>query len=726
MTDHIDDTILNMVKDFKSTGPITDIYFSHKRSFSSNSNESSSEDRTPVKKPKMDFNLDMSYVGSPREVRRLRADLLESRNIIKELEGRISHMHSVRKQTQLMFDEENKALKRQKECDKKSIEELENQLQTIRKREIELKHQLAEVTSKYELLKINTTHNADMLEKSLTEMKDANKLKECVAKGVIPGLEKRIRELETMLEAAEEDAEAQKKLVEELGKRINEDNAVQRKLELKEQELLKAKLYIKELEYAKESYREYQDQGKAQCQKLQRCAQLEKENAQLREDANNLHEQIKNKLILEEEVFDLKNRLVKFKDYEKKYADLQLQETQNTLQLNEWRAVARGICESTEPDSALPHLLRVIVERLQQQELTLTSEKVELESQLKAVTYEARVAQSEVEKNVQLLADLKQTANQRQKLIHRMEKRLMLVTRERDSYRLQLDSYEKDLTMNPLSIGTSNALNQLQSQKKRIDTLEKNVTEYRDLVSKLEMDLETAQPLVHGDRADQLSKLKDEVQHLRLENDKLRRRRDELEIQMESIFKYENTTTQKNKVVHQVNNPLAESVSQREKYAEKLQEEIEKLKRKIRNMEAGIEQSKLGDITLTGKEITDLREQVESLENKNQLLKEYFKSQMQEFRNVIYNLLGYKIDRTQNSLYKLRSMYADSPDDLLCFQVNKDGDLNLFENEFSANLEGMVNLHLLHQKSIPVFLSAITMDLFNNKTMTTKTLEPDD
>ncbi|XP_057656026.1 mitotic spindle assembly checkpoint protein MAD1 [Diorhabda carinulata] len=723
MTDHIDDTILNMVKDFKSTGPGPDIFFSHKRSSSSNSNESSYDDRTPAKKPKLDVNLDMSYVGSPREVRRMRADLLEARNIIKGLESRISHMHSVRKQMQLMFEEENKTLKRQNEYDKKSIEELESQLQTIRKREIELKHELAKVNNKYELLKINTNHSTDMLEKSLIEMKEANKSMECVEKGVIPGLERRIQELETMLEAAEEDAEAQKKLVEELGKRISEDNAIQRDLELKEQELLKARLYIKELEYAKESYREFQEQGKTQSQKLQRYAELEKENAQLREDTNKLKEQVKNKLILEEEVFDLKNRLAKCKGYEKKYADLQLQETKKSMELSEWRAVARGICESTQPDSTLPHLLRKIVERLQQQELTLTAEKVELESQVKAITYEARVAGSEIEKNSQLLVDLKQTAAQRQKLIHRLEKRLMLVTRERDSYRLQLDSYEKDLTMNPLSVGTSNAINQIQSQKKRIETLEKNVMEYRDLVTKLEIDLESAQP--HGDRVEQLSKLKDEVQHLRLENDKLRMRRDELEIQLESTSRHENAT-QKNKVIHQVNNPLAESLSQREKYIEKLQSEIEKLKRKIKNMEAGIEQSKLGDITLSGKEITELKEQVKSLENKSQLLKDYFKSQMQEFRNVIYMLLGYKIDRTQNSLYKLRSMYAERPDDLLCFQVDKNGDLNLLENEFSANLESMINLHLRHQKSIPVFLSAITMDLFNNKTMTTKTIEQDD
>lgn len=114
-----------------------------------------------------------------------------------------------------------------------------------------------------------------------------------------------------------------------------------------------------------------------------------------------------------------------------------------------------------------------------------------------------------------------------------------------------------------------------------------------------------------------------------------------------------------------------------------------------------------------------LKEQIKNNEKQTQRLKDYFKSSMQDFRNVIYMLFGYKIDRPSNSsIYKLRNMYAEQPDDTLCFEVNQEGDLNLLENEFSATLGPMIDLHLIHQKSIPVFLSAITMDLFNQKTMT--------
>jgi predicted nucleic acid-binding Zn-ribbon protein len=103
----------------------------------------------PPKNSKKEKKLDLSYVGSPREVRRLRTDLLEGRNTILNLENRIQHMHNVRKEMEIMYENESKLLKKQHENDKKSIEELESQLQSLRRREMDLKDQLAQVIHKY-------------------------------------------------------------------------------------------------------------------------------------------------------------------------------------------------------------------------------------------------------------------------------------------------------------------------------------------------------------------------------------------------------------------------------------------------------------------------------------------------------------------------------------------------------------------------------------------------
>ncbi|CAH1126285.1 unnamed protein product [Ceutorhynchus assimilis] len=722
----INDTIIKMVNDLKATGggsssgKIDDYKSPLKRSMSSISIESF-EDQTPVKRFRNTNNLDVSYVGSPREMRRLRADLMEARNNIMCLENRIQHMHNLRKEMQTLFDNETDGLKKQHDYDRKTIEELEIQLQDIRKREAALKLELLEIKQDHEQLKVASAYQINALESEIGALKDesqASKFEDGIESSE---MKRKIIELETILQAAQEDAEAQRNLVIELGKELSEKNSIARELELKEVALVKAKNQIRVLENAKEDYMEFQQQAKTQAHKLARYVQLEEENKQLKEDFSRLKGDLKNKLLLEEEVYDLRNRLSKHKELEKKTADLQVQCDRNQMQLAEWKALARGFCETTESDVMLPHLLRSAIERLQQQELTLTSEKVEFESQLKSAQHAAKVSKSELEKNQKLLRELKTTGDQKQNLIHRMQKKLLLVTRERNSYRLQLDSYERDLTMvaDTSTMGNSNLI---QSQKERIDNLEKVIDDYRDMVAKLENDLQEAQPQLHADvvpvRLEQTARLQSEVAHLQDVNQQLREQKDHLEIKLETLLEGQDSL-HGGQVFHLANNPLAEHVNQRVQKLEMLQEENARLKNKLKKMEEGIETSKIGDLSICPKEVQALKEKNLNYEKQHQKLKDLFKSSMQDFRNVIYMLFGYKIDKSNSSsTYKLRSTYAEQQDDLLCFAVNQAGDLDLLATDFSSSLEPLIDLHLKHQNSIPVFLSAVTMDLFNQKTIT--------
>lgn len=213
----INKTIIKMVQDLKETGSsIKDTPL--KRSLSSNSFESTFDEQTPVKRFKHENSLNLSYVGSPREMNRLRADLIEARNTIITLEGRIQHMHGVQKEMRLMFDNETEDLKRQHDYDRKCIEELEMQLQTVRKRETSLKAQLSELTSKYDRLKTSSEKKIMLLDNEVAELKEHSQTASSTGNSEICKLQQNIRELEGMLQAAEEDANAQKKLAAELGK----------------------------------------------------------------------------------------------------------------------------------------------------------------------------------------------------------------------------------------------------------------------------------------------------------------------------------------------------------------------------------------------------------------------------------------------------------------------------------------------------------------------------
>ena len=65
-----------------------------------------------------------------------------------------------------------------------------------------------------------------------------------------------------------------------------------------------------------------------------------------------------------------------------------------------------------------------------------------------------------------------------------------------------------------------------------------------------------------------------------------------------------------------------------------------------------------------------MKKQLHSAELKNQRLMEVFKMKSKEFREICYQLLGYRIDMIQSGQYRVMNMYAESPEDFLLFQVS--------------------------------------------------------
>uniref|UniRef100_A0A3B5RAN5 Mitotic spindle assembly checkpoint protein MAD1 n=1 Tax=Xiphophorus maculatus TaxID=8083 RepID=A0A3B5RAN5_XIPMA len=170
----------------------------------------------------------------------------------------------------------------------------------------------------------------------------------------------------------------------------------------------------------------------------------------------------------------------------------------------------------------------------------------------------------------------------------------------------------------------------------------------------------------------------------------------------------------KTRVIHLKLNPTAEAKQQRQQEAGAVQEELTRLRELVRSyQEGGVASQDDSSIHTPG---FNLRKQMESSELRNQRLKEVFQKKIQEFRTVCYVLTGYQIDITTENQYRLTSVYAEHMQDSLLFKKGSNGSMHLMETEFSKTLGEMVTLHLHHQKSIPAFLSAVTLDLFSRQT----------
>lgn len=62
-------------------------------------------------------------------------------------------------------------------------------------------------------------------------------------------------------------------------------------------------------------------------------------------------------------------------------------------------------------------------------------------------------------------------------------------------------------------------------------------------------------------------------------------------------------------------------------------------------------------------------------------------------------------------------MYAESTEDFLTFCLNDENFLNLVETPYSTTLNSLIDIHLNENKSVPSFLSALTLDLFQQTTI---------
>lgn len=115
-----------------------------------------------------------------------------------------------------------------------------------------------------------------------------------------------------------------------------------------------------------------------------------------------------------------------------------------------------------------PSTLKRELNRLQQAEAVLMAEEGQLKSKLDAVQRECQNLSKNYEQAKQLAVDVTSSKEKLNKLVSRLQKKMMLVTRERDSYRQQLDLYEKEMT-----VDSSNAM------LERVPALERTIEGYR-------------------------------------------------------------------------------------------------------------------------------------------------------------------------------------------------------------------------------------------------------
>ncbi|XP_033049848.1 mitotic spindle assembly checkpoint protein MAD1 isoform X1 [Trachypithecus francoisi] len=525
---------------------------------------------------------------------------------------------------------------------------------------------------------------------------------------------KRLREKEDSLAQAGETINALKGRISELQwsvmdqemrvKRLeSEKQELQEQLDLQHKKWQEANQKIQELQASQEARADHEQQIKDLEQKLSlqeqdaaivknmkselvRLPRLERELKQLREESTHLREMRETNGLLQEELEGLQRKLGRQEKMQETLVGLELENERLLAKLQSWERLDQttGLSIRTPED-----LSRFVVE-LQQRELALKDKNSAVTSSARGLEKARQQLQEELRQVSGQLLEERKKRETHEALARRLQKRVLLLTKERDGMRAILGSYDSELTPAEYSpqltrrmreaedmvqkvhshsaemeAQLSQALEELGGQKQRADMLEMELKMLKSQSSSAEQSF-----LFSREEVDTL-RLK--VEELEGERSRLEEEKRMLEAQLERRVLQGDYDQSRTKVLHMSLNPASVARQRLREDHSQLQAECERLRGLLHAMERGgtvpTDLEAAAANLPSSKEVAELKKQVESAELKNQRLKEVFQTKIQEFRKACYTLTGYQIDITTENQYRLTSLYAEHPGDCLIFKA---------------------------------------------------------
>lgn len=293
-----------------------------------------------------------------------------------------------------------------------------------------------------------------------------------------------LNECETELLAAREDLDSLQDRQEDLADKASQADRVAVELEQERLQSSAAQRRIKDLENEIASHDEWKNLSKVFQARLAKVTELERECERLTRDNKNLHETIGNKLLLEEQVHDLKGRL----DTRERTTDSQV-EMRTQLQaleqeVKDWKRLVKDYCPANTP-AAPPHL-RAYIDDLQMKHVILSNDAGSVNREKATVNDQNSEIRQQNEQLVKNIETLSTTLRNYKTTAHRMQKKLMLIVKERDCFKTLLENYERDLT---ISVPASE-INVDAELRTRLEVVEKSLAGYKEICGTLEHELQ--------------------------------------------------------------------------------------------------------------------------------------------------------------------------------------------------------------------------------------------
>ncbi|XP_030459161.1 mitotic spindle checkpoint protein MAD1 isoform X1 [Syzygium oleosum] len=353
-------------------------------------------------------------------------------------------------------------------------------------------------------------------------------------------------------------------------------------------------------------------------------------------------------------------------------------------------------------------------------------QKEVIESTMKVGEANARLKQMEValdeatlsKQRVETEAALaKQQAEESIAEIKRIRSTLSAIIEERDKYQTlvnELKKPEKDETESKVA----NEL-QLSLAKKEccIKEMESNLNEQKEANNRQREEIKLLNERLNNEAR--------RIKSLERESDRLR---SEISL-LESKLGHGDFSAASTKVLRMVNTLAVDNEAKQTIQA--LQTELQKTKDRLQAVEELNNQSAIGNAAKSvdcqiSEKITQLKEQIATLEKREERYKTVFADRISVFRRACCELFGYKIvmDEHQRpngipvTRFSLLSIYAQNDEEKLEFEYES-GNVTILANDYSSHPEisRQIGIFIRKLNSIPAFTANITVESFNRRTL---------
>eukprot|EP00064_Thunnus_orientalis_P018662 superscaffoldBa00004367_g18765 len=455
--------------------------------------------------------------------------------------------------------------------------------------------------------------------KNLSEQVEANR----ALRKNLDGLQKKLEERDTRLNTANQTISCLKDEIRDLKQKIqNQDSTISTQTlenqELQEQKYQDQYQLCQSLQAAQSSCSEHiikikelerrlaiQEQDisivKIVKSEVARVPDLEKELKRLRDDNAFLRESRENCSLLKEEVEGLRRKLERMEKTKEELVNIELEKEKLSEKLQAWE----NLGQSTGLNIRKPEDLSREVIQIQQREIALKEQNYTLNSCVRSVERSQSELRTELSQQRSKTLEEQKKRETQDSLVRRLQKRVLLLTKERDGMRAILESYDSELGATEYSPQLSRRLREaedilLKTQNHNTE-MEAQLTKAQEETGTLKLQLQTVeleleslkkqQASITGSNSavtkEEVTILRQKIEDLEAERQRLEEQNNILEMRLERHNLQGDYDPVKTRVLHLKMNPTSVAKQQRQQEEEALREEVTRLRELVRSLQDG-------------------------------------------------------------------------------------------------------------------------------------------